>query len=131
MAKVIRMFEMAKQLGIKTSELIKLLNDNNIKKTNFAKMDGADLACFCHLIFKKNNVLLSTNSEDYNETITKMMQYPKYYNTLKFLVHMLNDKEKRRLIIGQIALLNPYFSTQVLMTICDNIEAEREYLLKK
>ena len=125
----IRMFEMAKLLGVKSPVLIDLLHENDINKTNFAKIDGDDLACMCHLLFKDNIQLQSIKSKNYNKTIIKMAQYPKYHNTLKFLVHMINDTEKRKIIIEQIALINPYFSTQILMTICNEIEEEREYLL--
>ena len=129
MAKI-RMFEIAKLLGVKTSKLIELLHEKDINKTNFAKVDGDDLACMCHLFFQNNVQLPSIQFGDCNKTIIEMAQYPKYHNTLKFLVHMISDKDKRKIVMGQIALINPYLATQVLMTICENIEEERVYLLE-
>ncbi len=126
----IRVFEMAKFLTIKSAELVNILLENDIIKNNFSKIDGEDLICICHLLFNKSIELQTDNIEIYNKKIIEMARHPKYHNTLKFLVHMINDKKKRKIMIGQIALIDPFFSAQILMTICENIDEEKDYLLQ-
>ena len=47
-----RIYEVAKESGIKSSAILKILSDHNIKKTNFSKVDDKDMKIL-HSAFRK------------------------------------------------------------------------------
>ena len=62
--------------------------------------------------------------------IKKLCFNRKYFNSIKFMVHLLENQDNRKIILGEIAYVNPYLSAQILLTMCEDITEEQSYLLK-
>jgi len=60
---------------------------------------------------------------------SQMALQRKYYNTIKFMVHMTDSRNKRKMMISQIARVNPYLCAQIIMTICEDTKEEEDFLI--
>lgn len=77
-----------------------------------------------------SDLVNSYNSENIlKKKITKMAVQQKYYNSIKFMVHMTDNKYTRQMMISQISYANPYLCAQIIMTICEDTQDEEKYLL--
>ena len=124
-----RIRDIAKWTGIESKEILSVLYRNDIKKNSYSEIDYNDYVLIYQKLFEKTIQSQSNVPEDQYVKIIKMIKEPKYHNTLKFLVHMVDNKEQRKRIIGEVAWRNPYLSSRILALICDNVDEEKEYLL--
>lgn len=63
-----------------------------------------------------------------NDRIMAMSIQSRYYDSVKFMVHMVDDREKRKKILEKIAYANPYLCAHSIMTICEDTTWEENFL---
>lgn len=122
----IRIYKVAKMFGMTAQELCTLLLQKyGIRKNNYSSVTEQEIVNIQRALFevdikKVNNI----SYKSFNALKIKIRDI-KYHDTIKFLVHMITDKTERKKILSQIAYINPYLASRILITICDDIREEK------